>query len=311
MRTTVPCNLAAAMLLEVSRTVIATYIAGIALLVIGALAAKDDVAKARGLDKIARLGNLFFALPLAVFAMEHFFDSRSIMQLVPKFMPWPLFWTYFVGVALLAASLSIATNIQVHWSGLLWGVMMFSFVAMMDLPGTLAEPHNRFNWILMLRETSFGAGGWVLAGNALARREPQQRSTLVAFGRIVIGVVAMFYGVEHFLHPINVPGVPLGRLMPDWIPGRMIIGYVTGAILLVCGAGILLGRKTRMAATYLGTWIVILVFTVYAAILIPSMSDPSSAVKLEGVNYFTDTMLYAGVILAVAQATPASQSVSS
>ena len=53
-------------------------------------------------------------------------------------MPWRLFWAYFVGVALVAASLSIATKIQVRWSGLLLGLTMFLFVAMMDIPR-----HNR------------------------------------------------------------------------------------------------------------------------------------------------------------------------
>ena len=78
-------------------------------------------------------------------------------------------------------------------------------------------------------------------------------------GRVLIAIAAMFYGVEHFLHPLNAPGVPLQKMMPAWIPGRLLIGYLTGAILLVAGRCILLGKKTRMAATYLGTWIVLLV----------------------------------------------------
>jgi uncharacterized membrane protein len=303
MHTTIPATFLALLFLVISRTVTLMYIASVALLVIGAVAAKDDIAQARGLDKVVALGNLFFALPLAVFSMEHFSDSKGISQLVPKLMPWPMFWTFFVGVGLLAASLSIATKIQVRWSGLLFGIMMFIFVATMDLPGTLTNLHNRIIWALMLRELSFGAGGWVLAGDAL-RRDGHVQSKLITVGRIIIGIAAIFYGVEHFLHPINVPGVPLEKFMPDWIPGRMIISYLTGAILLVCGAGILLGKKTRMAATYLGTWIALLVFTVYAAILIASFTDPSTDVKVEAVNYFTDTMLYAGVILALARATP-------
>lgn len=58
-----------------------------------------------------------------------------------------------------------------------------------------------------------------------------------------------------------------------------------------------------MAGTCLGTWIALLVFTVYLAILIASFPVASTDVKVEGVNYFTDTMLYAGVILAIARAT--------
>jgi uncharacterized membrane protein YphA (DoxX/SURF4 family) len=225
------------------------------------------------------------------------------MQLVPKFMPWPLFWTYLVGVGLLAASLSIATKVQVRWSGLLFGIMMFLFVAMMDLPGTLANVHNRISWVLLCREMSFGSGGWILAGDAMARQNAQGGSKFIAVGRVVIGMAAIFYGVEHFLHPINAPGVPLEKLMPAWIPGRLLIGYLTGAILLVAGAAILLGRKARVAATYLGSWIFLLVLFVYGPILIAALADPSTAVKVEGLNYFFDTLLFAGTILALASAT--------
>ena len=92
--------------------------------------------------------------------------------------------------------------------------------------------------------------------------------------------------------------------MPAWIPGRLLIGYLTGAILLIAGAGIFLAKKTRVAATYLGTWIVLLVLFLYGPILIASLADPSTAVKVEGINYFADTLLFSGAILALASATP-------
>src|ERR1700678_3099730 len=109
------------LLFEFSRTVFSMSTAGIVLLLIGLWATKAHLAPAQGLDKVIALSNLCFAIPLAVFGAEHFAAARGIMQGVPKFMPWPLFWTYFVGVALVAASLSIATKIQVRWSGLLFG----------------------------------------------------------------------------------------------------------------------------------------------------------------------------------------------
>jgi uncharacterized membrane protein len=277
--------------------------AGILLFVVALWAAKTDIAQAHGLDKIVALGNLCFAAPLAVFGALHLSAAQGLMTMVPAYMPWRLFWAYFVGLALIAAALSIATKIQVRWSGLLFGCMMFIFVAMMDLPGTLADLHNRINWVLLLRELSFGAGGWIFAGGALGAKGGLG-SKLITFGRIVIGIAAIFYGVEHFLHPVNVPGVPLEKLMPAWIPGPRLIAYLTGAILLIAGASILLARKTRMAATYLGTWILLLVLFIYGPILIVSLLDPSTDVKVEGLNYFFDTLLYAGAILALASATP-------
>jgi uncharacterized membrane protein len=292
---------------EFSRTAFSMSPAAVVLLWIALWAVKADFAQAHGLDKIVALSNLCFAIPLAVFGAEHFSAAGGISQIVPKFMPWPLFWTYFVGVALIAASLSIATKIQVRWSGLLFGCMMFLFVAMMDLPGTLADPHNRINWVLLLRELSFGAGGWLLAAGALARKDGQG-SKLITVGRIVIGIAAIFYGVEHFLHPVNVPGVPLEKVMPVWIPGPRLIAYLTGAILLTAGVSILLARKTRTAATYLGGWILLLVIFIYGPILVVSLLDPSTDVKVEGLNYFFDTLLFAGAILALASATPPTDS---
>jgi len=291
--------------LEFSRTVVSMCGAGILLFVIALWASKADIARARGLDKIVALGNLCFAAPLAVFGALHLAAARGLMTMVPSYMPWPLFWAYFFGFALLAASLSIATKIQVRWSGLLFGIAMFCFVAMLDIPGTLADPKNRFSWILTLREMSFGGGGWILAGNALREQgRGQVGSRLITLGRVVLGITAMFYGVENFLHTANVPGVPLEKLMPAWIPAHALIGWVTGAILFFAGAALLLARKTRTTATYLGTWLVLVVVFIYGPILIAALADPSTDVKVEGINYFFDTMLFAGAILALANATP-------
>jgi uncharacterized membrane protein len=286
---------------EFSRTTVSMCSAGILLFLIALWAAKADIARARGLDKIVALSNLCFAIPLAVFGALHLAAAEALMPMVPSYMPWRLFWAYFFGFALLAASLSIATKIQVRWSGLLFGIAMFLFVAMLDIPGSLASPRDRFGWTLTLREMSFGGGGWILAGNAM---RGEGGSRLISVGRVIIGIAAIFYGVEHFLHPANVPGVPLQKLTPLWIPGHLLISYLTGAILLVAGVSILLNKKTRMAATYLGTWIVLLVLFIYAPILIAALADPSTAVKVEGINYFADTLLFAGAILALASATP-------
>jgi hypothetical protein len=294
-----------AMFLAFSRTATSMCVAGILFLLIALWAAKTDIARASGLDKVVVLSNLCFAIPLAVFGAEHLAAAKFIMLLVPSFVPWHLFWAYFVGFALLAASLSIATKIQVRWSGLLFGIMMFLFVAMMDIPGALANPRDRFSWTLLLRELAFGGGGWILAGGAmLERRDHGRGQVLITVGRVLIGIAATFYGVETFLHPLGMPGIPLEKLMSEWILARPLIGYLTAAILVVSGASILLAKKTRMAATYLGTWIVLLVLFVYGPILIASLADPSTDIKVEGLNYFFDTLLFAGAILALASATP-------
>jgi uncharacterized membrane protein len=291
---------------EISPTAVAMCSAGIALFLIGAWAARKEVAEARGPDKIAAFGNLCFAVPLAVFGALHLFGQQFIIPLVPRYMPWRMFWVYSIGCALIAASLSIATRVAVRWSGLLLGIMMFLFVAMLHFPGALRQPHDRFIWTIVFREMSFGGAGWILAGNAKDGWRGRVRSTLITVGRILVAVAAIVFGVEHFLHPEGLPGVPLQKQMPAWIPGRAAIDYVTGAALLVAGVSTLLNRKAWAVATYVGGWILLLVIVIYGPVLVAALSDPNVAVEVEGINYFADTLLFAGAILALASATPRS-----
>lgn len=285
-----------------STTAVSMCCAGLLLLLIALWAAKTDIAQARGLDKTVALTNLSFAVPLAVFGTLHLTGIEQVISLVPSYMPWRLFWGYFVGAALLAAALSIATKIQVRWSALLFGLMMFLFVTLLYLPSAFRHPGSRLAWTFVARESSFGSGGLLLAGSAM--RGPAGRR-LILVGRVLIAIVAVFFGVVHFLRPEACPGVPLQKLMPEWVPARLLIGYLTGAILVAVGLCILLARKTRMAATYAGTWLVLLVLFIYGPILVMQMSNPAAGVRIEGINYFADTLLFAGVILAVARGTSA------
>ncbi len=296
-----------AMLFQVSPTVIAMCSAGVALLLAGGFAAKNEIARARGLDKIAALGDVSFAIPLAVFGALHLFGPDSVLPIVPEYMPWPMFWVYLVGFGLMAASVSIALRIGVRWSGFLFGIMMFLFVAMIHFPGALEQPHNRIIRTIVFRELSFGGAGWLLAWNAADGWQGKFKSTLLIVGRVCVTIALFVFGIEHFLHPLGLPGVPLQKEMPAWIPGSEIIDYVTGAALLVGGGSVLLAKHSRTVLTILGGWIVLLVLVIYGPVLILALADPDTGIRIQGINYFADTLLFAGVILALARATARSE----
>ena len=293
--------------LELSHTATGMCSAGIALFLIGVLAAKNNIVAARGLDKIVALSNLCFAIPLAVFGALHLFGPQFVQGLVPQYMPGRMFWVYFVGCALIAAALSIATKIGVRWSGLLVGIMMFLFVAMLYLPFALTHLQARITWTIVFRETSFGGAGWILAGTAINGWSGRARSTLIIVGRIAIAMAAIFFGIQTILHPMGLPGVPLQKQMPEWVPGRALIGYVTGAALLLVGASALLNRKTRTVAACVGGWILLTILVIYVPVMIGALRQPGIEVQVEGINYFADTLLFTGVILALASAAPQSE----
>jgi uncharacterized membrane protein len=283
---------------------VAMCVAGLAIFLVGIPVANHTIAGARGLDKVVALAGLSVAIPLAVFGALHLFGPQLVRDLVPRYMPWRMFWVYFVGCALIAASLSIASGIGVRWSGLLFGLMMFLFVAMIYLRGALTRPHDRIIWTIVVRETSFGGAGLILAATAIDGWRAASKRGLIAIGRACVLLATIVFGIEHFLYPTGLPGVPLQKQMPAWLPGRVLIDYVTGAALLALAASMLLARRTRTVAAALGAWLLLLVLAMYGPILIAALLQSNAGVKVEAINYFADTLLFAGVILSLASATP-------
>jgi uncharacterized membrane protein len=176
------------------------------------------------------------------------------------------------------------------------------FVFVMDMPAVVANPGNRFFWALALRQLAFSGGALAFAmspWSARMRRQPlgQQITAQAAVPRFFVGVPSLFYGVEHLLHPEYVPGIPLKKLTPEWIPGRIGVSYVVGVILIGAGVCLLLNRKTRIAATALGLTILVTVLWVYLPMLLRAPTD------IVALNYFFDTLLFGGAILLLADAT--------
>jgi uncharacterized membrane protein len=279
--------------------------AGLVYLVAGVFILRKEMTKARGWEKLIILGCVFFAAPLAVFSAEHFGGARFIQTAIPSWIPWHLFWAYFVGVALLAAATSLTVRKFVRSSSTLLGLMFFLFVCTIHIPNVVANPKDRFAWAVVLRDLSFGAGAWALAGLHSRASSPQESKWMTLFGRIVIAITAIFYAVEHFLHPEFGPGVPLPKITPSWVPLPSVWGYIAGAILLAAGIGLLLNRKSRMAAASIGALMTVLTFSLYLFILILARGGSTPEITL-AINYVADTLLFAGAALALASALPRS-----
>src|SRR5262249_29798787 len=87
------------------------YIAGTVILAIGlARISRGEIQQASRRDKAVVFGRLFLALPMAVFGAEHLLIPQTIAPIVPSWIPWHVFWVLLVGVALIAASLSITVK---------------------------------------------------------------------------------------------------------------------------------------------------------------------------------------------------------
>jgi uncharacterized membrane protein len=267
--------------------------AGVVALVAGFILAAPRLRATSGADKVLLMGPIFEAVALAMFAAEHFTAAHDLMGIVPRWLPWPLFWTYFFGVALLAAAISFIIWRCVRWSASLLALFFLIIVFIVSLPNLPAHTHERLFWTLLVRELSFGSGAIVLAVSLWQPGHPA-RAVLLRIFRGIVAVVMIFYAIQHFLFPKFAPGVPLELLTPAWVPAPVFLAYVIGIVLLLGGIGLLVQPTIRIAAA--GAGIVLVVFT--AAFYVPiAAMDIHTKLAVQGLNYIGDTWLYAATIL--------------
>ena len=278
-----------------------SYSAFTAILVIGVvmIAFRGGWQRTRGLDALLLLAPVFYAAPLAGFGVEHFTRTAGIASIVPRWLPWHLFWAYFVGTCFLAAPLSIVTGIQSRLAAALVGLTFFLFVVLMDVPGWLRQPSNQVALTLAFRELAFSGGALALAASSRDWRGATRRdSVLATIARYFIALPLLWYAVRQFMHPDRLPGVPLARATPDYIYGHSVWAYIAAVVYVIAGVLLLANRKTRLAAAWAGLTVLLIELAVYVPVAVVDRRSLDN-----GFNYLGDTLMFAGAVLLLAAAT--------
>lgn len=257
--------------------------------------------KAQGFDELILLGPFFYAVSIAAFGTEHFTQTKEIASIVPAWIRFHEFWVYLVGACFIAAALSLVTGIQTRLAASLLAFTFFLFVVLMDAPGWVQTPRDRFALALLLRELSFSGGALALAAGLSVQQHPRTAHILATIARYFIAIPVLIYCVQQFMHGDHVPGIPLEAMTPAWIPGHTLWTWLTAAVYAIAGPFLLIGRRTRAAATTLGLTVLFMVLVVYVP---KAVAEHAS---LEGLNYFFDTLMYSGSLLMLAGAMPRSR----
>ena len=213
---------------------------------------RKGAARTDSLDRLIAFGPFFFGWPLAVFGAQHIVFLRDVVNGVPGWMPWHLFWALVVGIALIAAALSLTTGIMADRAALMVGVMLFCFVLMIYVPNLVENPGD-LAVTQLLRDLSMSGAALALAGTLAEKGGWRRFGWIAVVGRFFFAVGIVDFGVENFVHPQYAPVVPEpDLLMPVWIPAHIVWAWLTGTILLVCGVAMILNRRTRLAGAVAG-----------------------------------------------------------
>lgn len=92
------------------------------------------------LARLSPLGKYLFAIMLYNFAVGHYNNLQGISNIVPPYIPFPMFWTFLGGVTLMGSAISIFSGFKVKTIMLLFSLNLFLWLLMLHLYYTILYP---------------------------------------------------------------------------------------------------------------------------------------------------------------------------
>jgi uncharacterized membrane protein len=118
---------------------------------------------------LQRASRYLLALSLVVFGVDHFLTLAPIGALIPKWIPWHVFWIAFFGAGFIATGLSLGLNVLVRWSaaclGLMFAIWVFTLHLLTVLGLYVIPGRSNFAslWSSFLIAVALWGGSWALA----------------------------------------------------------------------------------------------------------------------------------------------------
>jgi len=221
---------------------------------------------------ISNLGRLFFSLALVASGMLQLATGEFVRLVpmpawvLPAWVPGHSLLAYLVGVILILAGAAIGFGRGALGASAVVGAMLVVVLACLQIPKALTDPGSGFMWTNPFKALALLGGLIVLANTVLANSLPETGAPsglarlfrrLAPLGPLFFSAFLILGGIQHFVYVDFVM-----KLVPEWIPGSRYWVYFTGLALIAGGAGILVPRTSRLAATMLGImillWVVLL-----------------------------------------------------
>jgi putative oxidoreductase len=114
------------------------------------------------------IGRIFFCFPLIGFGMGHLSNATQMITLVPNFMPFPIVWVYFTGLAMLAAAVSILIRKKMKLATLLLGIMLMLFAFLIWIPQMMSpdEIEKMNGMAIFFRDMGLAGGAFFISSTA-------------------------------------------------------------------------------------------------------------------------------------------------
>lgn len=117
------------------------------------------------MDKLMNfLGRLIYTIPFLGFGAMHLKNGSQMGGMVPSYIPGGVFWIYFVGVAMILASLAIITGKQGRNACFGLALMLLVFIVTVHLPGMSNPQTQMMSMMGLLKDSGLMGAALVIAG---------------------------------------------------------------------------------------------------------------------------------------------------
>lgn len=126
------------------------------------------------MKKLTTIGRILFAVPFALFGINHFLMLDYYLGMLTSFVPLGAYTIVLTGIVMIAASVSIITKILVKFSTLLLAGLLFIFIVTIHIPHLITDADKTITIIGLLKDISLMGGSLMIAG-IYSEEEKQQK----------------------------------------------------------------------------------------------------------------------------------------
>jgi uncharacterized membrane protein len=116
------------------------------------------------MKKLTDIGRILFAIPFALFGINHFLMMDYYLGMLTSFIPLGAYTIILTGIMLIATSISIIMKKLIKLSTMGLAVLLFIFIVTIHIPHLFNETDKTTIVIALLKDISLMGGSLMIAG---------------------------------------------------------------------------------------------------------------------------------------------------
>lgn len=116
------------------------------------------------MNALSTIGRILYALPFAVFGINHFIMKDFYLGELTSFIPFGGYMILLTGVILILTSISIITKKYIKVSTLTLAALLLLFIATIHIPQLFDADKHMIALIALLKDVSLLGGSLMIAG---------------------------------------------------------------------------------------------------------------------------------------------------